>query len=103
MKQAFLVCGVPCATPGARALGVDLFAYLARHASGDWGDLDPQNWVANEEASLNELPVMSRYQLDGGKVLWVITDAERSTTTFLVPTEYRATATARPRRLKRAS
>ena len=102
MTRAFLAVGRLVATPGARALGVDLFSYLARHTAGDWGDLDPHNWVANDRASLSGLPVMSAYRLDKGGYLWVITEGDRLTTTFLIPTEHRTLDAASERRLRRA-
>ena len=81
------------ATPGAvltmNLAGVFYPAELLdRHASGDWGDVPP------EDARENELSVregyhriISAYPVGEGRV-WVITEADRSATTLLLPSEY---------------
>ena len=97
------------ATPGALELmtrtNTDAFALLVRHATGDWGDCDPEDAQTNEEALANGLRVMSVYRLPGVKgeremsakeladeladnTVWIITEADRSVTTFLTPIEY---------------
>ena len=63
-------------------------AYVARHASGDWGDVDAEDWTANDEALRIGARVFSAYQLDTGARLWIITEADRSATTVLLPEEY---------------
>jgi hypothetical protein len=65
----------------------DVSRALARHAQGDWGDLDP------EDASLNELALKAGDRLlsaygNGPKRFWIITEADRSVTTVLLPTDY---------------
>jgi hypothetical protein len=62
--------------------------YLARHASGDWGDLDEHDRKANEYALEHGLRVLSAYTLSSGERIWVITEADRSMTTILLPEEY---------------
>jgi hypothetical protein len=66
------------ATPGALQLvedsGADLARLLARHVTGDWGDLDRTDKRANEEALDSGARILSAYLVDGGKV-WIITDA----------------------------
>lgn len=78
-------------TPGALNLlgGQNLtpYAYLARHASGDWGA------VCAEDAEMNNLAlrqggrILSSYQVKTTR-LWIITEADRSATTLLLPEEY---------------
>ena len=79
------------ATPGALELlseaGEDPLGYLARHASGDWGDLDAQDRRENERSLKHGWRVLSSYPV-GGKTVWVITEADRSVTTMLLPEEY---------------
>ena len=75
-------------TPGALALGVDLLLYLRRHASGDWGELDAHDRAANERALKDSSRVFSAYEVPTGDRLWIITEADRSVTTFLLPEEY---------------
>ncbi len=68
-----------------RAGLVDL---LRRHSNGDWGDLSPDDRKANEEALKTGARVFSVYNLQSGVKLWVITEADRSSTTILLPDEY---------------
>jgi hypothetical protein len=86
-----LPLGKVVATPGALKLlieaGEDPFDYLARHATGDWGDLCAFDRRQNEIALREEARVFSSYNTPAGKV-WVITEADRSITTILLPEEY---------------
>lgn len=78
------------ATPGALGLaenGINLPAYLRRHMGGDWGDLCEEDKLANETAVSSGTRVFSAYETPLGK-LWIITEADRSATTFLLPSEY---------------
>jgi hypothetical protein len=61
---------------------------LARHLSGDSGDTCEDDKAINEDAIQYGNRVMSVYKLFGGRVLWIITEADRSATTFLLPDEY---------------
>lgn len=79
-------------TPGAlEALQENQVApldLLARHANGDWGDLDPED-VRSNEAALNQGGrLFSAYNLPGKERVWIITEWDRSSTTFLLPEEY---------------
>ena len=65
----------------------DLLALLARHHSGDWGDVCEEDWESNEEALLMQLRIMSSYKFTNDKI-WIITEAERSVTTILLPSDY---------------
>ena len=80
------------ATPGAlRACdeaGANPAHYLARHASGDWGDLSAEDRAANDRALLTGDRLLSAYRLPNGERIWVITEADRSATTALLPQEY---------------
>ncbi len=76
------------ATPGALALGVDLFPLLRRHAHGDWGDLCEEDRAANERALVIGERLLSAYALGGGRRVWIITERDRSCTTLLLPDEY---------------
>jgi len=78
------------ATPGALALaeaGLNLLALLQRHLSGDWGDLCEEDKAENEFSLQNGYRLLSAYDTPFGK-LWIITEADRSATTFLLPEEY---------------
>ncbi|MGO4416893.1 hypothetical protein AB4Z27_28390 [Cupriavidus sp. KB_39] len=61
--------------------------YLDRHVRGDWGDVPPEDAAANRHAVQNGARVISAYRIAGEKV-WVITEADRSFTTLLFPSEY---------------
>jgi hypothetical protein len=81
-RAVYVPLGRVLATPGAlRALAVarvDGAAYLARHASGDWGDVDAEDWAANDRALLTDERLLSAYVLPNGIRLWIITEADRS-------------------------
>jgi len=80
------------ATPGAlRALeraGESPFAYLARHVSGDWGELHEEDRGENEFALKNGFRLLSAYRLGDETKMWIITERDRSATTLLLPEEY---------------
>ena len=86
-----LPLGRVVATPGALKLlseiGAHPFDYLARHASGDWGDLCVFDRRQNEIALRDGYRVLSSYPV-GRECVWVITEADRSVTTILLPEEY---------------
>ena len=66
----------------------DVLAGIARHASGDWGDLCPEDKQANDDALRVGARVLSAYHIDSGQKFWIITEADRSATTVLLPEEY---------------
>jgi hypothetical protein len=86
-----LPLGRVLATPGAiqllRERGEHPFDYLARHATGDWGDLGAFDWRENELSLEHGWRVVSSYPV-GEKCIWIITEADRSVTTILLPDEY---------------
>jgi hypothetical protein len=61
---------------------------LARHASGDWGDVPPEDARLNDEAARTGERILSAYTLSDGTRLWIITEWDRSVTTLLLPDEY---------------
>ena len=78
------------ATPGALQMGeagIDLSTYLKRHLNGDWGDLDDHDKGENEQSLDCGYRLLSAYSTPQGK-LWILTEADRSVTTFLLPSEY---------------
>lgn len=79
-------------TPGAqRAVekaGQHPMGFIACHITGDWGELDDFDKRQNEEALQRHLSLRSAYPLSTGRRLWVITEADRSATTLLLPEEY---------------
>lgn len=79
------------ATPGALQLLEQhehpVANLLHRHRAGDWGEVCNADAQANEEALHLGLRLLSRYQVENHAV-WVITEADRSVTTLLLPEEY---------------
>jgi hypothetical protein len=69
---------------------------LARHVRGDWGCVCAEDRKSNFEALFAKLRILSAYPIDpakpckgfGDNTLWIITEADRSVTTFLLPSEY---------------
>lgn len=94
MKPLFEL-GQVVATPGAlEALdaatpgGLLVQTYLDRHSTGDWGDLDDDDKRQNNMAVIDGSRIFSAYKLSTGAKIWVITEADRSSTTILLPEEY---------------
>ena len=80
------------ATPGAlKALAVNSqepLEFLRRHIVGDWGELDENDRAENELSLQQGFRLLSAYRLKDGTRLWIITEADRSVTTLLLPSEY---------------
>ena len=83
------------ATPGAMALlasaGENLARLLERHAAGDWGEVPPEDARENERSLKYGWRLMSSYPVGSeanGESVWVITEADRSSTCLLLPSEY---------------
>lgn len=78
------------ATPGAldSLLPEDVLRALDRHVRGDWGEVDEHDQGQNDFAYENGLRLLSAYTSSTGVRFWVITEADRSATTVLLPDEY---------------
>ena len=70
------------------ASGDSLLAYLNRHVTGDWGDVDEHDRKENERGLAANLRIFSVYHLTNGTKIWIITEHDRSYTTVLLPGEY---------------
>jgi exonuclease V gamma subunit len=68
--------------------GVSPASLLARHMNGDWGVLDEHDRTENEISLKNGFRILSSYALSNGAKIWVITEADRSSTCLLLPSEY---------------
>ncbi len=79
------------ATPGALAAleksGQSAIEFLSRHVRGDWGDLPEEDKTENQLSLEKGFRLLSSYSTTAGKI-WVITEADRSHTTLLLPDEY---------------
>jgi hypothetical protein len=80
--------GRTVATPAVMALSIDLASYMHRHHCGDWGDLEEGDKQLNEEALTNGDRILSCYQVGGGRRIYIITEADRSSTCVMFPEEY---------------
>ncbi len=85
------------ATPGAleamEASGQTAEFFIARHASGDYGEVNEEDQQLNDEALIHGDRILSAYRTLKGVKLWVITEAaddngHRAATTILLPDEY---------------
>jgi hypothetical protein len=89
--RALLPLGRVLATPGALKLLSEIeehpFDYLARHATGDLGELCAFDRHQNERALREGYRVLSSYEVPAGRI-WIITEADRSITTILLPEEF---------------
>jgi hypothetical protein len=89
---AKFLLGQCVATPGAlEALqrnGQEAYDFLLRHGQGDWGDVDEEDTKENEFSLVHGFRLLSRYTLKDGTAIYIITEADRSATTILLPGEY---------------
>jgi hypothetical protein len=68
--------------------GQDAGEFLSRHALGDWGELSDTDGIENEFSLEHGFRLLSSYPLRSGVKVWIITEADRSSTTLLLPDEY---------------
>ena len=61
---------------------------IGRHVSGDWGEVCEDDSALNDWAMKNHERILSAYRSNEGDRFWVITEADRSVTTILLPSEY---------------
>ncbi len=82
--------GQTVATPAALQVLTqpEIVAALRRHAAGDWGDVDAHDRAANDDALRSGERLLSAYRSANGTAFWVITEADRSVTTVLLPEDY---------------
>lgn len=84
--------GQTVATPGALAALAEAEQnpafFIDRHVTGDWGEIDADDRQANEDALLHGERLLSAYRTLKGEKIWIITEADRSSTCILLPDEY---------------
>ena len=61
---------------------------MGRHAAGDWGNASGEDKKLNDEAIESGYQIMSVYVSQEGVKFWIITEADRSATTVLLPEDY---------------
>jgi hypothetical protein len=91
-KNPLFDLGQTVATPGAiealQESNVSPSSLLTRHQSGDWGDLCDEDVAENNYALSHGFRLLSSYQITETTKIWVITEADRSVTTLLLPEDY---------------
>jgi hypothetical protein len=85
LGQTYITPGAEEALMIAGQTGIE---FLRRHLSGDFGELDDQDVSENELSLIEGFRVLSAYRTAKGQKLWIITEADRSSTTILLPSEY---------------
>jgi hypothetical protein len=80
------------ATTGAlaalQAAGQQPHEFLVRHVQGDWGNVPDEDRQENELSLREGFRILSAYHTRLGEQLWIISEADRSATTILLPSEY---------------
>ena len=84
--------GQVLATPGALDLldrtARNAFEFLERHQCGDWGRVPVEDAQENQRSVEAGYRILSSYFLNETERLWIITEADRSSTTLLLPDDY---------------
>ncbi|MEQ2006786.1 MAG: hypothetical protein ABMA26_08305 [Limisphaerales bacterium] len=90
MSAAKFPLGRLVATPNAleNIPNPDIMAALQRHLTGDWGDVDEHDRNENELSLKEGFRLLSVYRSARGVKFWIITEADRSATTVLLPEDY---------------
>lgn len=88
MFETGRLVGTPGALLALRTTRTSVWDLLKRHITGDWGDLDAEDKAENDFSVREGFRILSAYHLSDGSKVWVITEADRSATTILLPEEY---------------
>lgn len=82
------VVGTPRALQALQDAEQNPLELLFRHVTGDWGELDDEDKAENDLSVEKGFRILSSYKLETGVNVWLITESDRSVTTFLLPEEY---------------
>lgn len=82
------IVATPEALEAIARAGQSPLDFLRRHANCDWGEVGPLDAKENEFSLKNGLRLLSAYTTSDGQKLWIITEADRSVTTLLLPENY---------------
>lgn len=66
----------------------DILGGIQRHQAGDWGEVPQEDRAANDHALVQGTRLLSAYRSVKGVKFWIITEADRSSTTVLLPEDY---------------
>jgi len=90
-RAIYFPLGQIVATPGALELldrgAANAAELLQRHQNGDWGNVPPEDAEENDKSVASNLRILSSYTVANERI-WIITEADRSSTTLLLPNEY---------------
>ncbi len=81
------IVATPCAMTLLERASVNALTLIMRHVTGDWGVVPDEDRAANDEAVRTGARVLSSYCV-GDDTIWIITEADRSVTTVLMPSDY---------------
>lgn len=82
------IVATPDALEAVQRAGQNPLDFLARHVRGDWGEVCEEDRRENEFALQHGFRLLSVYTTKAGEKLWLITEADRSATTVLLPADY---------------
>ena len=82
------IVGTPGALQALEEAELNPAELLIRHVTGDWGDLPDEDKEENTFSVEKGFRILSSYKLESGAKIWLITEWDRSVTTFLLPSEY---------------
>ena len=90
VQCASFLTGIVVITPNAldQLTPADVQRGMQRHQASDWGDLGEEDWKENDNALRTGLRLLSVYRSASGVTFWIITEADRSATTLLMPDGY---------------
>lgn len=90
LHNALFPMGRLVATPGAlhAVLNCEISAAVNRHLAGDWGEVGKEDRAENNHSLKHGHRLFSVYRTESGVKFWIITEADRSATTVLLPEEY---------------
>ncbi len=78
----------PAALRALSASGRTADQFITRHVRGDWSEMTAEDAAANTVAVFEGTRILSSYVIETEQSVWVITEAERSLTTVLLPSDY---------------
>ena len=82
------ILATPCALAALQKAGQEPGDFFTRHVACDWGDLSDQDQRENDYSLEHGFRLLSSYRTNADDKLWIITEADRSATTLLLPEEY---------------
>lgn len=82
------VVATPAALNAMTELDISPLELIHRHVTGDWGDMGAEDQQQNLLAIHSGRRIFSSYKIGATTKIWIITEADRSSTTLLLPDEY---------------